>query len=100
MARRQKIPAMNVSVLALDFGARRIGLAAASTHTRSSSTVGTIKARGGVPDWPALEKEVREWGPELRVSVDSVEGRLAVIEQSAADLLATQEPAVPDEPPQ
>ncbi len=67
MARRQKIPAMNVSVLALDFGARRIGLAAASTHTRSSSTVGTIKARDGVPDWPALDKEVREWEPNLLV---------------------------------
>ena len=67
MARRQKIPTVNLSVLALDFGARRIGLAAASTQTRSSSTVGTIMARDGVPDWPGLDKAVREWAPNLLV---------------------------------
>ncbi len=67
MARRQKIPTMNVSVLALDFGDRRIGLAAASTHTRSSSSVGTIMARDGVPDWLELDKAVRDWAPNLLV---------------------------------
>lgn len=68
MARRQpKIPAMNGRVLALDFGDRRIGLAAASTQNRSSSAIGTIMARGGVPDWPELDKAVREWTPDLLV---------------------------------
>ena len=68
MARRQpKIPAMNGRVLALDFGDRRIGLAAASTQNRSSSAIGTIMARGGVPDWPELDKAVREWTPNLLV---------------------------------
>ena len=68
MARRQpKIPLMNVRVLALDFGERRIGLAAASTQNRSSSAIGTIMARGGVPDWPELGKAVREGAPDLLV---------------------------------
>ena len=58
---------MNGRVLALDFGDRRIGLAAASTQNRSSSAIGTIMARGGVPDWPELDKAVREWTPNLLV---------------------------------
>ena len=58
---------MNGRVLALDFGDRRIGLAAASTQNRSSSAIGTIMARGGVPDWPELDKAVREWTPDLLV---------------------------------
>ena len=47
---------MNTRLLALDFGDRRIGLAAASMSTRSSSAIGTIMARSGVPDWLELDK--------------------------------------------
>ena len=58
---------MNTRLLALDFGDRRIGLAAASMSTRSSSAIGTIMARSGVPDWLELDKAVREWAPDLLV---------------------------------
>lgn len=68
MARWQsKVSSMNIRLLALDFGDRRIGLAAASMPTRSSSAIGTILARNGVPDWPELDKAVREWTPNLLV---------------------------------
>jgi putative Holliday junction resolvase len=49
-------------VLAFDYGARRIGVAVGQTTTGTASPAGVI-AVSGAPDWPALEKCVRDWSP-------------------------------------
>jgi len=51
------------TVLAFDFGLRSIGVATGQTITRTASELGMVRARGGVPDWDAIDALVREWQP-------------------------------------
>jgi putative Holliday junction resolvase len=49
-------------VLAFDYGERRIGVAVGQTSLGTASPAGVLAAHGR-PDWPAIERCVREWGP-------------------------------------
>jgi putative Holliday junction resolvase len=49
-------------ILAFDYGARRIGVAVGQATTGTASPAGVIAVHGA-PDWPALERTVREWSP-------------------------------------
>jgi putative Holliday junction resolvase len=51
------------TALVFDHGGRRIGVALASRNPRLAAPLTTLAARNGVPDWPELEKLVREWRP-------------------------------------
>ncbi|MCL4792297.1 MAG: Holliday junction resolvase RuvX [Gammaproteobacteria bacterium] len=51
------------TALVFDHGGRRIGVALASRSPRLASPLTTLAARSGVPDWPEVEKLVREWCP-------------------------------------
>ncbi len=53
--------------LGLDYGERRIGVAAGHTLTGTAQPLGTVAAHGGVPDWQALGTFVRQWQPALFV---------------------------------
>lgn len=53
-------------LLALDFGTRRIGIASGNLLTRTATPVTTLEAHGGTP-WPALDRLVAEWRPDLLV---------------------------------
>lgn len=53
--------------LGLDYGERRIGVAAGHTLTGSAQPLGTVAADGGEPDWRALERHIRQWQPTLLV---------------------------------
>ena len=55
--------------LGLDFGVRRIGVAAGHTLTGSAQPLGVVSAEAGDPDWRALERYVRDWQPSLIVVV-------------------------------
>ena len=52
-----------VVVLAFDVGARRIGLAAGDTLTRSAAPRAAAAMRSGGPDWEAITRAVRELAP-------------------------------------
>ena len=54
---------MNGSALVFDHGGRRIGVAVANRSPRLASPLLTLPAREGVPDWPALDRLVKEWNP-------------------------------------
>ncbi|MBL8199944.1 MAG: Holliday junction resolvase RuvX [Chromatiales bacterium] len=54
---------MNGSALVFDHGGRRIGVAVANRSPRLASPLLTLPARDGVPDWPALDRLVKEWSP-------------------------------------
>jgi len=67
--------------LGLDFGARRIGVAAGHTLTGSAQPLGVVGADNGRPDWPALERFVRDWQPTVLVvgipyNMDGTDGPL------------------------
>jgi putative Holliday junction resolvase len=51
------------TILAFDFGLRRIGVAVGQTVTRSASPVGVVSSGSAAgPDWQRIGMLIREWG--------------------------------------
>jgi putative holliday junction resolvase len=70
------------TVLAFDFGLKRIGIASGDTLTRSASPRPAAAMTHNGPDWTCIDREVREVHPRLLVvgapyNVDGSPGRLA-----------------------
>ena len=55
---------MPETLLAVDFGLKRIGLAVGQTVSRTASPIGVVAAKDGRPDWAAFDAAVREWRPK------------------------------------
>ena len=53
-----------MSVLAFDFGLRRIGVAWGRRGGAGARPLPVLPARDGVPDWPQLERMVAQWQPD------------------------------------
>jgi putative Holliday junction resolvase len=67
--------------LGLDYGVRRIGVAAGDTLTNGARPLGVVAAAAGVPDWAALARYVRDWDPRVLVvgvpyNMDGTPGQL------------------------
>jgi putative Holliday junction resolvase len=56
------VPGREQVILAFDYGVRRIGVAVGQATTSTASPIGVITV-SGLPDWPAIERCVREWSP-------------------------------------
>jgi putative pre-16S rRNA nuclease len=56
-----------LSVLAFDFGLRRIGVAVGQTVTGSASPLDTLLCQGGKADHERIAALVREWQPDRLV---------------------------------
>lgn len=54
---------MPETVIAFDFGLRRIGVAVGQEITRTARPLGVVRNGPDGPDWPRIEKLVREWEP-------------------------------------
>jgi putative Holliday junction resolvase len=54
-------------VLALDFGLKRIGIASGDTLTGSAAPLTTVAHHADGPDWPAIDREVKKFAPDLLV---------------------------------
>lgn len=52
------------TLLAFDVGARRIGVAVGNTISLSAREVGVLDVLDSGPDWPALDRWMREWRPD------------------------------------
>lgn len=50
--------------LAFDVGGKRIGVAVGNTITGSATAIGVLKMLDEGPDWPQLERWMREWRPD------------------------------------
>ena len=59
-----------MTLLGFDVGARRIGVAVGNTVSMSARQVGVLDVRDGGPDWPALDRWIREWQPARLVVGD------------------------------
>ena len=55
------------TVLAIDFGLRRMGLAIGQSITGTASPMDSIAASDGVPGWAELDLLVADWRPDFLV---------------------------------
>lgn len=51
------------TLLAFDFGMKRIGVAVGQSLTGTASPLAPLSARDGQPDWGQVEKLLAEWAP-------------------------------------
>lgn len=58
------------TVLGFDVGARRIGVAVGSAFGTGARPVAVVDVHASGPDWPAIERLVREWRPDAFVVGD------------------------------
>ena len=58
------------TLLGFDVGARRIGVAVGNTVSLSAREVGVLDVHEGGPDWPRLDRWIREWQPDALVVGD------------------------------
>ncbi len=81
------------TIIAIDFGERRIGIASGSVITGTSSKITTMNANGGVPDWAELDNIVKDWNPDVLVvgmpyNMDGSESEMSKKARAFADELA------------
>ncbi len=57
------MPGMHETILAFDFGHRRIGLAIGQHVTGSANPLGVIANRESGPDWDKIGHFLKEWQP-------------------------------------
>ena len=55
------------TLIAFDFGEKRIGAAIGQTVTRTATPLETIPVRGTRPHWPAIDRLIAEWKPDALV---------------------------------
>ncbi len=77
------------TVLAFDFGARRIGVAVGNTLTATAEPLTTLPAGAAGPDWDALGRCFASWRPAVAVvgipyNMDGTRGRLAAAAEAFA----------------
>jgi len=53
----------STTVLALDVGLKRTGVASGQVLTYTANPCGSIQVRNGRADWPHLDKLIAEWQP-------------------------------------
>ena len=77
------------TVLAFDFGLKRIGIACGDTLTRTAAPRAAVAVGRAGPDWDAIAREVRTLSPRLLVvgapyNADGSEGALTAAARSFA----------------
>lgn len=55
------------TLLAFDFGLKRIGVAVGQTQTRSANPLETVAVKRERPDWDAIAKLIKTWTPDALV---------------------------------
>ena len=58
---------MSLTVLAFDFGLRRIGVAVGQDVTGSASPLGVVRNENGSPDFTHIDRLISEWRPDTLV---------------------------------
>ena len=55
------------TIMAFDFGTKSIGSAIGQEITGTASPLKAFKAQDGTPNWDDIEKQIKEWQPDLTV---------------------------------
>jgi putative Holliday junction resolvase len=53
--------------LAFDYGTRHLGIAVGSTASGLAEPLASTDVRNGLPDWPVLDRLIKEWRPDALV---------------------------------
>lgn len=53
------------TIVAFDYGLRRIGIAVGNTLTSTAAPLETVRARDGEADWPAIAAILRSYAPDI-----------------------------------
>lgn len=57
----------DLSILAFDFGEKRIGVAKGQTISRTAEPLAILKVHNGKIDWDSLSDLIKDWQPELLI---------------------------------
>ena len=73
------------TVLAFDFGLRRIGVATGNCLLGTTQPLPILRAKEGAPEWRALEALIDEWRPDLLVVGDplNMDGSVSELSERA-----------------
>lgn len=55
------------TLLAFDYGLKRIGVAVGQTLTGTANALQTVAVKNHHPDWPAIERLIETWSPDALV---------------------------------
>lgn len=55
------------TVLGLDYGQKRIGIASGQTITNTATPVITLNQVGNSPDWDGIQEQIAKWKPDALV---------------------------------
>ena len=71
------------TLLAFDYGKKKIGVAVGQTLTRTSTPLTTINAKRKVPDWNAINSLINQWKPDafvvgLPLNMDGTEQEITI----------------------
>ncbi len=58
---------MSRTIMAFDYGTKSIGSAIGQEITGTASPLKAFKANDGIPNWDEIEKQLKEWQPDLIV---------------------------------
>ena len=80
------------TLIAFDFGEKRIGTAVGQTVTRTATPLETIPVRGAKPDWNAIGRLIDAWKPDalvvgLPLNMDGTEQPVTTLARRFADWL-------------
>jgi putative Holliday junction resolvase len=83
------------TLIAFDFGMKRIGVAVGQTITKTARPLETLAAKNGVPDWSHVEKLIRKWQPQalivgMPLNMDGTEQHITQEARAFANKLAEQ----------
>lgn len=70
------------TLMAFDFGTRKIGIAVGQSITGTATPLPALPARDGIPDWSAVQQLIAEWQPDrlvvgLPLNMDASESDLS-----------------------
>lgn len=58
---------IDFTIIAFDFGTKRIGVAVGQTLTRTATPLPPLSAQNGVPNWQILKSLLKQWQPQALV---------------------------------
>ena len=61
------MPEKNLTVLGFDYGSKKIGVAVGQTITQTVTPLITLPSKNQKTDWQAIEKQIKEWQPDILV---------------------------------
>jgi len=61
------MPKNTQTVLGFDYGSKKIGVAVGQSVTQTVTPLITLPSKNQKPDWTAIEKQIKDWQPNILV---------------------------------